>query len=246
MANSAAVDQATETNTYNARLFDAGGLRRYYHLARFKWVRDKVRTLRLHDMRLVELGCFDGRLLEEIEEIVNDVVEYIGLDANWEDGLDLAAEKFSGREGVSFIETVDPSPLRNYPDGHFTAAAALETLEHIPPEMLGDYLDEIARVTRGYFLVTVPNELGPIFLTKQIGRSIFYRDSGHDYSWKDLVAATVGRCDLIERDNHKGFDYRALVREIGKRFAIRSVEGVPGVGLPPLLSPTVGIVAFNG
>ena len=243
MAKSVRVQRATETNPYNARLFGGGGLRRLYHLARFKWVTEKLGELGLQDIRLVELGCFDGRLLEEISE---HVVEYVGLDANWEDGLALATEKFRGREGVRFIETTDPSPLKDFPDGHFTVAAALETLEHIPPEILGNYLDELARVTCGCLLVTVPNEMGPVFVAKQIGRSIVYRDSADHYSWKEMAAATFARCDLIKRDNHKGFDYRALVREIGQRFTIGTVEGVPGTGLPPSLSPTVGIVAFKG
>lgn len=234
-----AANAAADANSYNERLFEAGGLRSFYHLARFKWVADTVRKLKLHDLRLVELGCFDGRLFEEI---VWAVEEYVGLDANWEGGLALAREKFRNNPSVRLIEAVDPSPLRQFGDGHFTAAASLETIEHIPPQMVDGYLDELARVTDGHFFVTVPNEIGPIFLTKHIAKRILYGD-GDGYTLREVAASTLLRPDLVERSEHKGFDYRAIVREISRRFEVVSVEGLASFGLPAIFSPTVAILA---
>lgn len=226
---------------YNERLFDGSGLRSFYHLARFKWVGQQMELLGLTHLRLVEIGCFDGRLLDEIEARVD---EYVGLDADWEGGLETARRKYEGRADVTFHKTADPGPLRQYPDGHFNAAAALETLEHIPPEMVGDYLDELARVTSGRLFVTVPNELGLIFLVKHMVKRLVYRDSDPvHYSWGEVVAATLRRSDRVKRDEHKGFDYRKLISEIAERFQIERVEGVPRFGLPLSLSATIGIVA---
>lgn len=226
---------------YNERLFNGSRLRRFYHFARFNWVAEQIEKLGLSHLRLVEIGCFDARLLDEIGSSVD---EYVGLDADWEDGLETARRKYESRDDVTFHKTADPAPLRQYPDGHFTAAAALETLEHIDPDMVGGYLDEVARVTSGPFFVTVPNELGLIFLLKHSVKLLVYRDGDpRNYTWREVVAATLRNSDRIRRDEHKGFDYRKLIKEISERFEIERVEGVPRLGLPPSLSATVGIVA---
>jgi hypothetical protein len=225
---------------YNERLFKSGP-RKFYHLARFNWVRRQVAACGLKNLRLVEVGCFDGRLINEIGD---SVAEYVGLDANWEGGLDLGRNKFAGRNEIKFIKAVDPSPLAAFPNGYFNAAAALETLEHISPDMVGDYLDELARITKGHIFITVPNELGPVFLMKRVAKAILY---GHvePYSWRELAAATLYRSDLVGRNQHKGFDYRELISEVAKRFQIVSVEGLPPLGLPPGLSATAAILASN-
>lgn len=226
---------------YNERLFNGRGLRSYYHHARFNWAKQQVAKLGLRDARMIELGCFDGRLFDEVKDRVSD---YVGLDANWENGLDIARAKFAGRSDVTLIEATDPSAIERFPDGHFQVAAALETLEHVPPEMVEPYLDELARVTKGHLLVSVPNELGPVFAAKYAAKRLLYGDVQH-YSWKELVAATLRRSDLVERDDHKGFDYRVLIGQIARRFKVKSVEGLPNMGLPAALSATVGILASN-
>ena len=227
------------TCTYNERLFSRAGLRRNYHLARFNWVRDKVEKHLGNDLKVVELGCFDGRLLDSIRPRVRD---YVGLDANWEGGLDYAREKYAGQSGVTFLEVTDPSAFDRFADGAFDMAASLETLEHVPPEMVPAFLDQLARVTRGHMFVTVPNELGPVFLAKYLAKRIRY-GGGETYSFKELVAATLWQSDKVERNDHKGFDFRDIVAEIGRRFEILSVDGILSLGLPASLSPTVGIFA---
>ena len=226
---------------YNERLFSGQGLRSFYHLARFRWVKSEVARLGLHDLRLVELGCYDGRLVSELGTTVR---EYVGLDANWERGLNLARTKFKDRSEITLIETTDPSPLRKFEAGHFNAAAALETIEHLPPDIVGDYLKELARVTNGYMFITVPNEIGPVFLLKHIGKTILYRDA-RPHKFKELAAATLLRSDLVERHEHKGFDYRELIKEIGQYFHVAKVEGLASFLLPPILSPTVAILAHS-
>lgn len=224
---------------YNERLFSRPGLRSYYHFARFQWVQKKVSDHLQSGQKMVELGCFDGKLLDYIDRFVN---EYVGLDANWEKGLDQARVKFRGRPGVRFLETTDPAAFDEFPDNHFTAAAALETLEHVPPELMPRFLDQLARVTRGHLFVSVPNELGPVFLVKHVAKALVY-GGGQHYSPREFFAALVRNSSAIERDDHKGFDYRDVIHHVGERFDILSIEGLPAVGFPPALSPTVAIFA---
>ena len=227
------------TTAYNERLFSSGALRRFYHMARFNWVRDVANQHLGRDLRLIELGCYDGRLFDSLGGRVR---EYVGLDANWSGGLDLARQKFRGRKNVTLIETESPEQLHRFRGGEFDVAAALETLEHVPPDLVPSFLDELQRVTDGHLFVTVPNELGPVFLAKYLGKKILYGGE-QDYSPAEVLAATLRRSDKVERDDHKGFDYRHVIAEIGKRFEILRVDGLASLGLPPALAPTVGIFA---
>lgn len=221
---------------YNERLF-SGGLRRAYHMARFRWLEATCRRLRIQSPSVIELGCFDGRALDHVPA----PRRYVGLDANWEGGLQTAMAERSG-SGVEFIESITPETLDRFKEGEFDLAISLETLEHIPPEILPAYIEQLARITHGHFLVTVPTELGPVFLAKYLAKLAYYGGTD-EYSAKEVVAATFGRTSQVKRQEHKGFDYRVLVGQLEQYFDIERVEGVPAIGLPPLLSLTVGIVA---
>lgn len=232
-------DSSLSTTAYNERLFSGAGLRRFYHMARFNWVREKADRFLGRDLRLVELGCYDGRLFDTLGDRVSS---YVGLDANWSGGLDLARQKYRDRKEVTLVEAERPEEFRRFKDGQFNVAAALETLEHVPPEMVAPFLDELRRVTRGHLFVTVPNELGPVFLAKYLGKKIIYGGE-QAYSPAEILAATLRRSDKVERDDHKGFDYRDVIAQIGRRFEVLKVEGLASFGLPAALAPTVGIFA---
>ncbi len=225
---------------YNERLFSGSSARAYYHLARFKWAAAKLAQLP-PALSVVELGCFDGKLLDFVGGRVR---EYVGLDANWEGGLDLARKKFEGRKDVRLIHAQSPESLKEFPDLHFDAAVALETLEHVPPDLVDPYLAELARVTSGHLVVSVPNEMGAVFAAKYLAKRLLYGDV-EPYTLREFMAATLKQTDKVARTEHKGFDYRELVRQIGRYFRIFSVEGLAGFGLPPSLSPTIGIVAVK-
>lgn len=69
--------------SYNARLFESGGLRSRYHNARYHWVANELNKLGLMTPRIIELGCFDAKTLNFIDK----PSYYLGLDADWENGL---------------------------------------------------------------------------------------------------------------------------------------------------------------
>lgn len=223
---------------YNERLFSSDFLRAHYHLARFKWAASVIRGLK-PDIKLVELGCFDGKLVDFVEP---RLAEYVGFDANWEGGLDLARKKFGSRPEVRLVKADSPDSFDAFADDYFDAAVALETLEHLPPQLLPDFLAQLARVTSGHLIVSVPNELGLVFLFKYAAKRMLYGGS-QPYSGREIVAALTGDSDRIARDEHKGFDYRVLAAQIAEHFDVLRVEGLGGLGLPPALSPTIGIVA---
>lgn len=224
--------------TYNERLF-SGGLRRHLHMARFFWVRRKLDQLGLLPNRVLEIGCHDGRALNFLPRTP---VRYVGLDADWENGLELAARRWSGRSGFEFRRCQRASEMQ-LGDERFDVALALETLEHIPHEDLVQYLESVADVVRsgGVFLVTVPNEKGIVFITKHFLK-VTLIGKPQKYSFSEVFWQSVGLTGRVRRHEHKGFDHRRLIRVLARRFNILRVEGIPMRVLPPSLNVTVGIV----
>lgn len=229
----------TNIESYNERLFSGSGFRNYFHLARFQWARETVGRFGFSSLKLVEIGCFDGRLIDYIPVRID---LYCGYDAGWEQGLYAGQERFSGDAKYRFEKAADPTPLIEHADGKFNLGASLETIEHIPPDIVDPYLEELARIIDGYLLITVPNEKGLVFLSKYLAKRLKF-GGNEPYSLREITLATLGRLDAIERTEHKGFDYAKLVRQIEGHFDVVRIDGIPFRWLPPGLSFTVGIVA---
>ncbi|HET9253558.1 MAG TPA: class I SAM-dependent methyltransferase [Candidatus Eisenbacteria bacterium] len=223
---------------YNERLF-SGDLRGRLHNARFLWLADSLRRAQAPCRRVLELGGFDGR---SIQFLAQKPDRYLGLDANWEGGVDLGRAKWSDDAGIQFEICSTPAQLREHvKEERFDTSLSLETLEHIPPDDLEPYVREIARVTTGHFVATVPNEKGPVFLAKYVVKRLF----GDYFRYRpiEVWGAFIGRMDLVERDDHKGFDYEEVIRLLGRYFDIVEVSGYPFRRLPRWLNFGVGIVA---
>ena len=223
---------------YNERLF-SGGLRRRLHLARFHWVADAIARLQIPLDSVFELGCFDGKLLDFLPAPPGS---YLGVDAGWEQGLAAAQQFRAGQPSLRFARATVPDEIPVAAREKFTLAVAMETLEHLSPELCEAYLEKIARHLDGYLLVTVPNEIGPVFLSKWLIKKLFSRDN-YNYSLRELVNATFGRSSRIARHKHKGFDYRVLLESIGQHFEIVEVSGHPAGFLPACLCFGIGIIA---
>lgn len=228
------------TNTgYNERLFTKKGLRQSYHLARYHWFERMMREHAPKARHLVEIGCFDAKTIDFLPQLPE---RYVGLDANWEGGLELGRARFGQMPQIELLETTSASTLDRFEENAFEVAVALETLEHLPGEVMSDYLAALARVTSDWLFVSVPNEMGPVFAAKYLAKRVRY-GSVDPYTAREFLNALFFRPARIARDEHKGFDWRRLVAEMRNYFDIVSIGGVPSVGLPPSLSLTVGIAA---
>jgi 2-polyprenyl-3-methyl-5-hydroxy-6-metoxy-1,4-benzoquinol methylase len=221
---------------YNERLF-SGGFRTFLHEARFNWLIAQMRKLNCPAKSILEIGCFDGKVLHFLDK---KPLRYVGLDANWEGGLDSAKKDWANEKQFSFQEIHSPDEI-DIDFETFEMAVIMETLEHVPPEMIEGYLSKINAHTTGYIFITVPNEIGIIFLMKWLAKKIAFK-SAEDYSLRELLNAVIGKCHLVRRHEHKGFDYRTLIDQVRETFDIVSVSSIPG-GLPPYLGFGVGIVA---
>lgn len=224
--------------TYNERLFDGNRFRAYFHNARFNWFHDTCAQYQARDIRMVELGCFDGRL---IDYCPSEPETYRGFDAGWEGGLEAAQIKYQNDPQKQFSQATEPGHLADMAAKSCNVAASMETIEHIPPALVDGYLEQLARIVDGHFFVTVPNEKGPVFLAKHIAKQLF--TSNQPYTAKEVFFASLGIMSKVERNEHKGFDYDVLTRQIAKYFDIVKVEPLPGRWLPNFAGFTIGIVA---
>ena len=222
---SATEQRLIEGKTYDQRLF-SGGLRSYFHLARFHWLRRNTEGL---SGDVLELGCFNGRALDYLAFKPR---AYTGIDAGVEGGIYEAIARFPEH---SFKISNDPEDI----EGRFDLGIALETLEHIDRGMVTRYLDRMADAV-DLLLVTVPVEIGPVFGGKHIIKR--FMGSHHPHTLGEFLNQTMGRSHRVPQKDHKGFDYRWLVGEIAERFDIETVEGIP-LPAPAWLNFGVGIRA---
>lgn len=228
----------TPRPSYNQRLFGSGWRGRFHH-ARFDWVARRARELGIPCDAVLELGCFDGRLLDHLPFAPR---VYKGFDAGWEGGLDAARARFAGRAGRVFARAERAADMRLAPGESFDLAVSLETLEHVPPGEVEAYLGTIARHLDGHLLVSVPNEIGFVFVVKRLVKRFFAPGRG-EYTWREFFWLALARPERVRRAEHKGFDYRALVAQVARHFEIVSVSGLPFPGMPARFSPGVAIVA---
>lgn len=236
--------KALVSGTYSERLF-GGGIYGAHHAGRFGWLTKKLASARPRSV--LELGCYDGRAIGCIPE---GFERYVGVDAGWESGLvggrpvglDAAIAQHGADPRMRFLRSTRAEDLLAL-EGTFDAGVSLETLEHVDPATVPAYVDALARKIHGTLFVSVPNEKGLPLVVKTVGERVL--GVGRNITWHEgeLLNAILGRMDRVERNDHKGFDWEALVAQIGEAFEDVSVEGV-GVGLGfPSASLTVGIVA---
>jgi len=222
---------------YNQRLF-SGNWRSHIHLSRFYWLARQMRRLQLEGARIIELGCFDGRIIDLLD---SQPSYYLGLDANWEGGLDAGRRRWQDRPNVEMVLCRDPADIAT-PAMPFGVGICMETLEHVPPELVEPYLLRLSQVANGYLFITVPIERGLVFLLKHsVKRLLGMKDDS--FSGWDFINSVLGRLDRVERREHKGFDDRVLVKAVSKFFDVIRIAGVfPGFPIRSL-NLTIGIIA---
>lgn len=221
--------------SYNDRLFD-GGIRSKLHLARFFWLQRILQKLDCMPESVVELGCFDAKTLRYLPE---EPTRYAGFDAGWEGGLDRARNEHAQRPGYSFANC---ESIKDFLIGEekFDIGIAMETLEHLPDADLPVYFERFGKAVKRIF-ITVPNEKGPVFGVKWVAKRML--GDYLPYTASEYWSAIIGACDRVARDEHKGFDYSALIAKLSHHFLVESVTGLPFESAPVWMGFTIAIVA---
>jgi 2-polyprenyl-3-methyl-5-hydroxy-6-metoxy-1,4-benzoquinol methylase len=140
--------------------------------------------------KVLDAGCGEGFLLDHLRQQ--------GLDLDYT-GSDLSSEAISwSRQNLiaDFQANVADVHRLPYADNSFPLVICLEVLEHLPDSSVG--LRELARVSSGYVLVSVPHEpyfRGANFLRgKHVARWGNDPEHIHNYSgraFRHMVASVV-------------------------------------------------------
>ena len=227
-----------DTQNYNERLFKSG-IRKWLHTSRFKFLSRALKSIELESLRVVELGCFDGKALDFIP--ISRVEKYQGYDADWEGGLTNTRRRHWPGE-IEFYKCETANDF--LPDKDFNLFISLETLEHIDDlEVLEMYFKRIRELIseNGYLLITVPNEIGPVFLLKYLAKRVLHGE-GYIYSIKEIFWQTLGITSKVTRNEHKGFSYKSLSALLAKYFDIEASKGLPFQFIPKIFNFSVSFV----
>ncbi len=168
---------------------------------------------------------------------------------------------FAQLDGVDFVHTSALADRAH--TGAYGVVTCMEVLEHCVEPERAKVLDALDRAvsTTGRVIISVPIEVGPALLGKQMFRAIAaWRGHGdyrhrETYSPRELIAAALARPRLARAEyevdtpsgplrycGHKGFDWRVLEGEIAQRFTIEERRCTPLPALGSLLNSQVWFV----
>ena len=121
---------------------------------------------------------------------------------------------------------------------------SLETLEHLNEEDLEMYLISLKAllVPDSSILVTVPNEVGLLFVVKTILKKLLYNNS-EGYTFREAICQTFGKNKYVKRNQHKGFHWRDIQTKLSMVFECEvKAIGIHFPFLPTWFSPSIGLV----
>ena len=224
---------------YNERLFK-NPLRSKFHFARFNWLNKKIAKYFPEYESIFELGCHDAKTINLLNY---PPLRYLGLDANWEKGIEIAMEKYSFYDNYDFKIVKNKNQLKSINE-KFEIAICLETIEHLPPEDLEHYLIFLSSIFKNYLFISIPNEIGLFFIIKYLIKKLF-NIKGENYTFWELVNQSIGRVSRVKRQQHKGFNWKLLINQLRKHYEIVEISGIPFSKLPYSFNFGIGITLKN-
>lgn len=179
--------------------------------------------------RLLDYGCGDGTFIALTHGMFSRAV---GADVDV-DQLAECRRRLGGLDNVEFVPTAALTvPERS---ATFDLVTCMEVLEHCTDIERVRVIAALARLcaANGRIIVSVPIEIGPALLGKQLFRAIAaWRGHGdyhhrETYTPAEMIAAVLGRHGLerpeyrvdtpfgqVRYCGHKGFDWRLLERDL--------------------------------
>lgn len=207
------------------------------HRSRYQLARQLVRPYA--DRRLLDYGCGDGTFLALARDLFPEAV---GVDEDPKQTAE-CVNRFAGLLGLSFMLTDDLADARH--TGAYGVIVCMEVLEHCVEEKLVSVLSDLRRLLapEGTVIISVPIEIGPSLIAKQVVRTIAgWRGLG-DYKYSERytggellkmmfagermsITRPMYRADFaLDRPNlfhgHKGFNWRTLRARLGKQFTVQ-------------------------
>jgi SAM-dependent methyltransferase len=222
---------------------ESSWLARFSHRGRFKNMASHLMQGKSENLSVLDYGCGDG---SAIDFICGDL--YIGFEPYPEIFSELEERLLAQ---VNFSNAIACRDLSSLPQEYgFNFVLCLEVLEHLPiDERLKFYrFAREAISTGGKVVVSVPNELGAVGIIKHFNRMIKGHETLNFQKARTLIMSafyrTVKRTNREYINDHLGFDYREIQRELQENMpgAIVNVHQSPFSKLPIFLNSQVFFV----
>jgi hypothetical protein len=218
----------------------------YMHSIRYKHVIKLFEKLSSQDknttLKVVDIGCAHAKTFELLNNRFK--INYVCIELD-KDFSEVAKQRYSTCENFKIInDTIE----RHYSEfAHADVILALETLEHIPENIVVRIIENISMAKPKAFMCTVPNEVGPILLIKNIGLLLTGYMRHKEYKWRETFYAGIFNLDKIETHGtgHKGFDWRWLAQTIRHNMKISKSHSNPFSWLPKTFSFSIIFICLN-
>jgi 2-polyprenyl-3-methyl-5-hydroxy-6-metoxy-1,4-benzoquinol methylase len=214
----------------------------WLHSRRYRHVTDAVAPVAAigRPLQVLDIGCGLGKLYDVLGR--SFPIEYTGVDPQSR-YLNEANERYGKSPNFrSFcVSAADPVIF----DRQYDVVIALETMEHIEGPTVVRIIEKLAEANPRRFICSVPIEIGPSVLMKNVGSMLMGYSRHRTYTWKQTIAAGLYQLDKLPRHtiSHLAFDWRWLAQTIRDHFRIVETRFFPFRFLPASVSTTAFFIA---
>jgi len=194
-------------------------------------------------VRIVDVGAGPAEVFN-IASKLGVHFEYLGIELR-QDFCDLASERYSRFNNFEIICDSIENQFDKF-DGA-DIVVGLESFEHIPESVVVKTVEAISKARFKYLYITVPNEVGPAILIKNVGSFLMGYKRYKEYQWRETFAASIYELDKVTRHGtkHIGFDWRWLAQTLRQNVKIVHTKTSPLQIIPKFVSPSIGFVCVH-
>jgi hypothetical protein len=212
----------------------------WLHSIRYKYLIELFDQLKKENpdkqLKVVDIGCAHAKTFGILNERYN--ISYVGIELD-QQFAETAKSRYGSKSNFRIINDSIENHYTELENVDFLMS--LETLEHIPENIVVRLIEHIAAANPKYFVCSVPNEVGPIVWIKNVGSLLMGYMRHTEYKWSETLYAGLYQLDKVEThgNGHKGFDWRWLAQTIRHNRKITQTLSSPFRWLPKTFSVSV-------
>lgn len=212
-------------------------LRRMSHKKRFIVAKSLVNIKK--NSYILDFGGGDGDFLEKLCELYGNDINTFNFEPFMKPKLFSKIKRIDNWDDVTSLSK----------EKRFDIIFCQEVLEHFNPLRQEDALKKMASVmdSDGRLIISVPVEIGPVALVKNIGRWKYRKYNPSIYNFRNLFKSFFGikiNEERLKNDflSHMGFYFNDLKKIINKDFIIEKTSASPMFWAPKIFNSQVFFV----